>query len=108
MFEKLASQAFLKIRQNADIFINLLVLMLVAGLDELDMEHINFVKEALFLSVSEEEAMVSFKHQIDDARYHQWYRKYDNMIHVFSDWWKEKKSAKQEKKYLKANKGKQR
>ena len=36
-FEKLACQAFLKIRQNADIFINLLVLMLVAGLDELDL-----------------------------------------------------------------------
>jgi len=64
-FEKLASQAFLKIRQNADIFINLLVLMLVAGLDELDQPSISFVKSALFLNVSEEEATVQFKHTID-------------------------------------------
>jgi len=61
-FEKEASQAFLKIRQNADIFINLLVLMLVAGLDELTQPSINWVKKALFLSVSEEEATVQFKH----------------------------------------------
>lgn len=67
-FEKLASNAFLKIRQNADIFINLLVLMLVAGLDELDQPSIGFVKTALFLNVSEEEATVQFKHTIDQAR----------------------------------------
>ena len=36
MFERLASRAFLEIRQNADIFINLLILMLVSDLDELD------------------------------------------------------------------------
>ena len=65
VLEKLASQAFLKIRQNADIFINLLVLMLVAGLDELDQPSISFVKSALFLNVSEEEATVQFKHTID-------------------------------------------
>ena len=82
--------------------------MIVAGLDELDLEHINTVKEALFLNVSEEEAMVEFKHQIDNARYHQWYRKYDNMIHVLSDRLKDKKSAKQEAKRKKANKGKDR
>ena len=57
-FEKLASQAFLKIRQNADIFINLLVLMLVAEIDELDEKSISHVKTALFLDVSEEEATV--------------------------------------------------
>ena len=35
-FETLASRAFLEIRQNADVFINLLILMLVSDLDELD------------------------------------------------------------------------
>lgn len=65
LFEKLASQAFLKIRQNADIFINLLILMLVAGLDELDQPSIGFVKRALYLDVSEEEATVQFKQTID-------------------------------------------
>ena len=67
-FEKLASQAFLKIRQNADIFINLLVLMLVADLEELNQQTIQFMKQALFLTVSEEEATVQFKQTIDQAR----------------------------------------
>lgn len=86
----MASQAFLKIRQNADIFINLLVLMLVAELEELDEKSIGFVKNALFLNVSEEEATVQFKHTIDEAR-KQWYRPIDNLFHVISDWKKEKK-----------------
>ena len=103
-FEKLASQAFLKIRQNADIFINLLILMLVAGLDELDQPHITFVKKALFLSVSEEEATVQFKHTIDSAR-KQWYRPIDNIFHVYMDRKKDAKLKKREEQ-AKANKGK--
>lgn len=35
--------------------------MLVAGLVELDLKSIGFLKSALFLDVSEEEATVSFK-----------------------------------------------
>jgi len=42
--------------------------MLVAGLTELDYEHIGFLKKALFLDVSEEEATVSFKQTIGEAR----------------------------------------
>ncbi len=68
MFENLASKAFLKLRQNADIFINLLILMLVSGLEELDMKSIGFLKQVLFLDVSEEEATVSFKQVIEEAR----------------------------------------
>jgi hypothetical protein len=68
MFENLASKAFLKLRQNADIFINLLILMLVSGLEELDMKSIGFLKQVLFLDVSEEEATVSFKSVIEEAR----------------------------------------
>ena len=98
----MASQAFLKIRQNADIFINLLVLMLVAGLDELDQASIGWVKKALFLNVSEEEATVQFKHTIDEAR-KQWYRPIDNIFHVFND---RKKDAKLRKREQMADKGK--
>jgi len=36
-FENRAIGAFLKLRKNADIFINLLVLMIVSGLEELDL-----------------------------------------------------------------------
>jgi hypothetical protein len=42
--------------------------MLVAGLTELDYKHIGFLKDALFLDVSEEEATVSFKQVIGIAR----------------------------------------
>jgi len=90
MFENLASKAFLKLRQNADIFINLLILMLVSGLEELDMKSIGFLKQVLFLDVSEEEATVSFKSVIEEAR-NQWYRPYDNLFHVISDFQKERK-----------------
>ena len=105
VFEKKASQAFLKIRQNADIFINLLILMLVAGLDELDQPSIQFVKRALFLNVSEEEATVQFKATIDQSR-KQWYRPIDNLFHVLSDTKKEKKQKKREDKMKKAKKKK--
>lgn len=64
--------------------------MLVAELEELDEKSIGFVKNALFLNVSEEEATVQFKHTIDEAR-KQWYRPIDNLFHVISDWKKEKK-----------------
>lgn len=100
LFEKLASQAFLKIRQNADIFINLLILMLVAGLDELDQPSIGFVKRALYLDVSEEEATVQFKQTIDQAR-KQWYRPIDNLFHVFNDNKKAKRQQKREEKAIK-------
>jgi hypothetical protein len=67
-FENRAIGAFLKLRKNADIFINLLVLMIVSGLEELDLESIGFLKKAMFLDVSEEEATVKFREVIDEAR----------------------------------------
>ena len=60
-FEQLSIKAFLEIRKNADIFINLLVLMIVCDLEELDQPSIEFIKEQLFLNVSEEEATVMFR-----------------------------------------------
>lgn len=100
LFEKLASQAFLNVRQNADIFINLLVLMLVSDLEELNQDSIGFIKQALFLNVSEEEATVSFKQEIDKAR-KQWYRPIDNLFHIFNDVKKERKMKAQEAKLAK-------
>jgi hypothetical protein len=61
IFEKKAEEAFLQVRQNAHIFINLLVLMLVSGMEELSMESISYVKKALFLDISDEEASLKFK-----------------------------------------------
>jgi len=70
--------------------------MLVAGLEELNLNSILFVKQAMFLDVSEEEATVAFKQVIDVAR-KQWYRQFDNLFHVISDYKKEKKQSKAEK-----------
>ena len=42
--------------------------MLVADLEELNLKSIGFLKDALFLDVSEEEATVAFKQVIDSAR----------------------------------------
>lgn len=95
-FQKLAVEAFLEIRRNADIFINLLLLMIVCDLEELDMPSIEFMKESLFLNVSEEEATVMFRGTIADAR-KQWYRPWDNVFHIVSDNRKAAKLAKKEK-----------
>ena len=74
--------------------------MLVAGLDELSEQSIGFVKRALFLNVSEEEATVQFKHTIDLAR-KQWYRPIDNLFHVIQDNRKEKKQRAKEEQAMK-------
>ena len=84
-FEHYALQAFLTLRQNADIFINLLILMLVAGLEELDMKSIGFIKKSLFLGDSEEEATLQFKQVISEARNPK-YRRVDNVFHLLSDY----------------------
>ena len=89
-------KAFLKLRQNADIFINLLILMLVSGLGELDYSSINFLKKAFFLNYSEEEATMLFKQIIYTAG-KQWYRQVDNFFHVCSDFLKDKKRQAKEK-----------
>lgn len=77
--------------------------MLVAGLDELDQPSIGFVKRALFLNVSEEEATVQFKQTIDQAR-KQWYRSIDNLFHVISDYKKDQKQKKKEEQAKKKGK----
>ena len=71
--------------------------MLVADLEELNQQTIQFMKQALFLTVSEEEATVQFKQTIDQAR-KQWYRPIDNLFHVINDHQKEKKQRKMEQK----------
>ena len=71
--------------------------MLVADLEELDIRSIDFIKQALFLNISEEEAAVNFKNVIAEAR-KQWYRPIDNLFHIISDRKKASKRAKAERK----------
>lgn len=87
-------RAFLEIRKNADVFLNLLTLMVVCDLDELDMAAIDWMKGALFLDVTNEEAAVLFKRVIEEAKQSapgQAYRPIDNIAHIWSDQAKEAK-----------------
>ena len=102
-FEKKAIEAFLELRKNADIFINLLILMIVTDLEELDLDSIKWIQTALFLSVSEEEATVLFRQKIAEAKSAQ-FRKLDNVFHIISDRRKDEKLKKREEKAKKKNK----
>lgn len=63
-FEHVAERAFMAIRQHADVLINLLILMLVSGMEELSMKSIKFMKKAFFLEFSDAEAVTFFKSKI--------------------------------------------
>jgi hypothetical protein len=95
-FEHMAEKAFLIVRANADVFINLLVLMLVSGMEELSMDSIDFMKRALFLDVTEEEASLAFKSEIQKARKTTTMRKFDNFAHGYNNKKKEKAQKKEE------------
>jgi hypothetical protein len=95
-FELMAERAFLIVRDNADVFINLLVLMLVSGMEELSMDSIDFMKRALFLDVTEEEASLAFKSEIQKARKTTTMRKFDNFAHGYNNKKKEKAQKKEE------------
>jgi len=79
------------------VFLNLLTLMVVCDLDELDMAAIDWMKGALFLDVTKEEASVLFKKQIETAKAcvpgKSW-RPTDNVIHIWSDQMKDRKLKK--------------
>jgi hypothetical protein len=58
--------------------------MLISGIDELTINSIRYIKESLFLNVTEEEAALLFKSVIGKARSITTYRKFDNMAHLFN------------------------
>jgi hypothetical protein len=76
--------------------------MLVAGLEELDLKSIGFLKQALFLDVSEEEATVAFKQVMEEAKKNV-YRRVDNWFHVVSDYKKDRDRRAKEQKLKKKN-----
>ena len=86
----------MSIRQQSDIFINLLILMLVAGLEELNMKSIKFMQRAFFLGFSDAEAITFFKGKIQEARKSVTQRKFDNLAHLYNGYKKDTKNAKAE------------
>ena len=97
-FENRAEEAFQKVRQHADLFINLLILMLVSGMEELNLESIKHIKRVLFLDASEEEARLMFKNVIQKARKSVGARKFDNFFHAYNNKKKDKKMKDNENK----------
>jgi len=68
--------------------------MVVCDLTELDLPSIDWMKGALFLDVSKEEASVLFRREIEKAKDcgpFAAYRPTDNIAHIWSDRGKEKK-----------------
>lgn len=70
--------------------------MIVCDLEELDQASIDWLKDNLFLDVSEEEAQVLFKLEINKAKNSAFpsYRPTDNVFHIISDRMKESKLEK--------------
>ena len=68
--------------------------MVVCDLEELDQPSINYLKNALFLDVSEEEATVNFEKVL---RFVPRVRTLDNIAHIINDKLKDKKLAKRDK-----------
>ena len=95
-FEKIATKAFMAIRQHAHVLLNLLILMLVSGMEELSMKSIKFMKKAFFLEFSDAEAVTFFKGKIQQARKTVVFRKFDNFFHLYNGDKKKKGQAKTE------------
>ena len=74
--------------------------MVVCDLEELDQPSINYLKNALFLNVSEEEATVNFEKAL---RFIPRYRTIDNIVHIISDDRKERALAEREAKAKRDN-----
>jgi phosphatidylinositol-4,5-bisphosphate 3-kinase catalytic subunit alpha/beta/delta len=80
-FEKLCCKAYNILRKEGHKFINMFLIMLSAGMPELNRESdIQFIVDALKLDYTDQEASVHFKKEIERAS-HTWSRRWDNFIH---------------------------
>jgi len=82
-FKELCKKAFLIVRKQADLFINLLNMMLSTGIPELRThDDVAYLQNTLFLDQSEEEAGESFKAEIDQALKDSWSVRVNWMAHI--------------------------
>ena len=59
--------------------------MLVSDITELQKDDIQYLVNAMFLDMSDEQAQSEFKKLIKKALT-EWYRKYDNCFHIYNDY----------------------
>lgn len=68
LFKDVCKRSYLIVRRNADLFINLLNMMLATGIPELrSRDDVNYLRDTLFLQLSEDEAAERFMVEIDTA-----------------------------------------
>ncbi|MEQ2203010.1 hypothetical protein XENOCAPTIV_022534 [Xenoophorus captivus] len=76
-------QAYLAIRQHANLFINLFSMMLGSGMPELQsFDDIAYIRKTLALDKSEQEALDYFMKQMNDAHHGGWTTKMDWIFHT--------------------------
>lgn len=81
LFEKLCWKAYNILRKEGHKFINMFLIMLSAGMPELNREQdIQFIVDALKLDYTDQEASVHFRKEIYRAS-KTWSRRFDNLIH---------------------------
>ena len=81
LFEKLCCKAYNIIRKEGHRLINMFLIMLSAGMPELNKENdIKFIVNALKFDYTDQEASVHFRKEIHRAM-HTWSRRFDNFIH---------------------------
>lgn len=67
-FKDLCRRTYLIVRRNADLFINLLNMMMPTGIPELrSRDDVNYLRDTLYLGISEDEAAERFMQEIDTA-----------------------------------------
>ncbi|EGR27401.1 phosphatidylinositol- -diphosphate 3-kinase, putative [Ichthyophthirius multifiliis] len=80
-FEEYCTQAYNLVRKQGNFIINIFLLMLEAGMPELQFPHqIEYLKNQLSISLSEQEATNKFKKEIHDSL-NSIFRRFDNFIH---------------------------
>ena len=81
-FRKLCEQCFLLLRKRGALLINLFAMMLSTGIPELrSLDDINYVRDALVLGSTDDEALLSFRKKFDDALKNSWSVSWNWYIH---------------------------
>ena len=81
-FRKLCEDAFLLLRRKGTLLINLFAMMLSTGIPELtSLDDINYVRDALVLGSTDEEALTSFRKKFNEAIKNSWSVSWNWYIH---------------------------
>lgn len=73
MFQEYCEKAFLILRKHGGLILSLFAMMISTGLPELSSEKdLNYLRETLVLSKSEEDALAHFRSKFDEALCNSW------------------------------------